>query len=609
MLGDTAVAVHPEDERYAHLIGRQVDPAPAGPEIPIIADPIRRPEFGTGAVKVTPAHDPERLRDRQAPRPAAINIDPRRPARSTRTAGRTRPRPFEARKTVVAELEEQGLLARRRRTTTARRRPLRPLHTVVEPLSLRAVVRARWSRSPRRRSRRSRTGGSCFVPEQLGEDLLQLDGEHPRLVHLAPALVGAPDPGLVLRGCGHMTVAREDADACAAVRRDESARTRTCSTPGSRPALWPFSTLGWPDETADLDALLPDHRARHRLRHHLLLGRADDHDGPRVHGEVPFRDVYIHGLVRDEQGPEDVQDPGNGIDPLDVIDSTAPTRCASRWLRSPRRAATSRSAHKRFEGYRAFVNKLWNAARFVLMNLEAGRRTRLDRGALELDDRWILSGYTRDGEVKTARSRRSASTRPRRPLYEFVWSDFCDWYIEMAKPAAAERRRSAALAAPRRSRSAGERRRQDPPLRRAAETRPRPRRAGRPARGARRHAAAAAPVHARISRKSCGSGSPGTACRSSWRRSRRGIPAMEDAQAEDEIAAIVAARRRACATCAPSRASIRAKRVPLLRAPSRSRRGSDPGPPPGRRGGARPLRSDRARRPELGGRGARGARA
>ena len=282
LLGDTAVAVHPDDERWSGFVGKHVRLPLLGREIPVVADAFVDREFGTGAVKVTPAHDPNDFEcGRRLGLPAINILHP--DGRLNDNAG-----PYadldiaEARKQVVADLEAQGLLAGVTRPP-ARGAALRPLRHAGAAAALRAVVHAHGA-ARRARHRRGARGPRRAASEELGEHLLPLDGEHPRLGDLAAALVGPPHPGLELRDVQRVDRrargSRRTAPTAAAPRsRQESDVLDTWFSS----ALWPFSTMGWPDDTTDAAPLLPDRRALDGARHHLLLGRPHDHDGPPLH--------------------------------------------------------------------------------------------------------------------------------------------------------------------------------------------------------------------------------------------------------------------------------------------------------------------------------------
>ena len=449
MLGDTGVAVHPEDERYAALIGgRKVMLPLVGREIPIVADEYSDPEKGTGAVKITPAHDFNDFEVGKRHDLEQINMLDDHGAASTTSVARAYRGldRFEARKRVVADLEALGLLEKIEPTTHAVPHGDRS-GVVIEPwLTDQWYVNAAELAKPAIAAVES--GKTAVRAGELGEDLLRVDAQHPAVVHLAPALVGASDPGVVW--AGRQCVRRRDGGRA---RRRRPTRTTARTTALKRDedvldtwfssALWPFSTLGWPDKTPELDALLSDQRARHRLRHHLLLGRPHDDDGPALHegGAVPRR---LHPRPRARrEGAEDVED----------ARATSSTRSA---LIDEYGADALRFTLAAMAAQGRDV-KLVDAARRGLSQL---RDQAVERGALRRDERVRAPAGLRSGDGQGDRSTAGSPARPsarRAPspprieaykfneaasaVYEFVWGTFCDWYLELIKPILSGRRR------------------------------------------------------------------------------------------------------------------------------------------------------------------------
>ena len=371
MLGDTAVAVHPDDERYAHLVGREVELPLTGRRIPIVADEHVDPAFGTGAVKVTPAHDPNDFEiGRRHDLPSLTVMD----ERGVITAhgpfeGLDR---FEARPAVVAALREEGRIVAEKRPYVHAVGHCSRCGTIVEPrLSLQWFVRV----EPLAKAAGDavRDGRVQIHPPEMAAPLLRLGRQHARLVHHPPAVVGPPDPGLVRRrtarsrcvGPGRGAADRDGLDAgrrrarhlvllgaVAVLHAGLAGRhRRTCAR------FYPTSVL-----VTGYDILF-FWVARMMMFGLYAMGDADPADA------VPFRTVALHGLVRDQRGKKMSKSAGNRHRPAGLDRrATAPTRRASRWPAAPTRAATSRSARSGWPGARNFCNKLWNATRFALMN-------------------------------------------------------------------------------------------------------------------------------------------------------------------------------------------------------------------------------------------------
>ncbi|GBC79429.1 Valine--tRNA ligase [bacterium HR09] len=433
MLGDTAVAVHPEDERYKHLIGRFIRHPFVDRRIPIIADAeLVDPSFGTGAVKVTPAHDPNDFATGERHNLPKINIlteDGRINENGGRFAGLDR---FTARKAVLEALAELGL----RRGEKAHRHAVghcQRCDTILEPyLSEQWFVKTK----PLAEVALSavRKGEVRIHPEfwvATYENWLTniLDWCISRQLwwgHRIPAYY-CPQ--------GHTTVAETGPEACpqcgAPVEQDPDVLDTWFSS-----ALWPLSTLGWPEETEDLKAFYPTQ---------LLITGFDIlffwvarmiMMGYHFRGQPPFYQVHLTGLVRDAQGQKMSKTKGNVMDPLDLVHTYGAdaVRFTLAALASPGRDLPLDA--RRMEGYRAFATKLWNAARFVQMNLagDEGELESLDTAALALPERWILAELTETvGAVREALDS-FRFDEACRSLYQFVWNDFCDWYVELAKP-------------------------------------------------------------------------------------------------------------------------------------------------------------------------------
>jgi len=428
LLGDTGVAVHPGDPRYADLVGRQVSVPLTGRRVPVVADTFVDPAFGTGAVKITPSHDPNDFaagKRHGLPELAVIEADGRMGESAGAYRGLDR---FEARRRVLEDLTQQGLLEHSVPHEHAVGHCQR-CSTPIEPLvSTQWFVRIAPLAQPALEAVES--GRTRFVPEAWSKTYF----EWMRNIHdwcISRQLWwGHRIPAWYCDACGTTLVAVDPPSGCArcggALRQDEDVLDTWFSS-----ALWPFSTMGWPDETRDLSRYYPTQL--------LITG----HDiiffwvarmmmmGLKFRDEVPFRTVYIHGLVRDEQGRKMSKTLGNAVDPEEVQEryGTDAMRFTMAILAAPGNDIPL--APKRMEGYQAFANKLWNAARFAL--LHAPDATTQPAPTASLADRWIRSrlGATIaevDAALGEYRFDRAADL-----LYHFVWHEYCDWYIELAK--------------------------------------------------------------------------------------------------------------------------------------------------------------------------------
>ena len=435
MLGDTAVAVNPHDERYRDLIGLTLLLPLTPREIPVIADEFVDPEFGTGAVKVTPAHDPADYEMGERHNlPQVIVID--REARMTEEAGAdfVGLDRYEAREKVVEKFNELGLLEKVVDYEFAISRCDR-CRTVIEPL-----ISTQWFCKQAELGRRALElikGEHLprFVPEVPWEKVYTdwLEGLHDWTLsrqlwwgHRIPAWYTED---------GRIFVARSEEEARAAAGTDQLTQDPDVLDTWFSSALWPFSTLGWPDDTDDLRTFYPTSvliTARDII--FLWVSRMVM-TGLKFIGTVPFHDVFITGLILDKHGQKMSKMKGNTVDPLDVFDKYGVD--AMRIALAAASAGTDiRWKDEHVESYRNFANKIWNAARFCLMNSEGatvGRGFEADRSAWALHDRWIMSRLNR-----TARDVEEALAKYQfheavYSLYHFFWDDFCDWYIELTK--------------------------------------------------------------------------------------------------------------------------------------------------------------------------------
>ncbi|MEP6686858.1 MAG: valine--tRNA ligase [Gemmatimonadales bacterium] len=444
MLGDTAVAVHPADERYRDLIGREIALPVVGRRIPIVADDAVDASFGSGAVKITPAHDPadfEIARRHDLPAIDVMTPEARISlAAPDRYQGLDR---YEARTRIVAEFEAAGLLEKVEPHRHAVGHCYR-CETVVEPrLSDQWFVRMAPLAAPA--LAKYRDGTLQFIPERRGDDYTQwLEGIRDWCIsrqlwwgHRIPVWYCEDD------GCGRTTVSRTEPAACPdcgrAVRQDEDVLDTWFSS-----WLVPFSSLGWPDRSADLAAFYPGHTLVSAPEILFFWVARMIMSGLHFMGDVPYTHIYLHGTVRDTQHRKMSKSLGNGIDPLEVVERYGAD--ALRYsLVSGMSVGTDvildpNDLEASFAAGRNFANKLWNAGRFILSNLDgpprplAGRASAVRRDELTLADRWILARCEATVREATEAYEKFRLNEAAGAVYRFLWSDLADWYIEQIKP-------------------------------------------------------------------------------------------------------------------------------------------------------------------------------
>jgi len=433
MLGDSAVAVHPEDERYRDVIGKRVILPLMAREIPVIADGYVEREFGTGALKITPAHDFNDFEIGKRHGLELINIlDPS--ARINENGGCYRGLDrYAAREQVVADLERLGLLEKVAPHANAVGKCYR-CKTAIEPYSsLQWYVKV----GPLAKEAIAAVaeGRTRIVPQHWEKTYFEWMNNIQDWCISRQIWWGHRIPAWYCRDCAGITVAREDVEACrhcgsAAIDQETDVLDTWFSS-----ALWPFSTMGWPERTATLQKFYPTSCLVTGFDILFFWVARMMMMGIKFMGEVPFRDVYIHALVRDAQGQKMSKSKGNVIDPLTVIDEYGTDAFRFTLAAFAAQGRDIKLSVERIEGYSHFANKLWNASRFALMNLEdfAAGDDIASLGGLSLADQWIL---TRLGQ--TAREANLALQEYRfneaaGALYAFTWNQFCDWYIELAK--------------------------------------------------------------------------------------------------------------------------------------------------------------------------------
>ncbi len=435
ILGDVAIAVHPRDEKNQPLIGKQVKVPLVDRVIPIIEDNMVDPAFGTGCVKITPAHDPNDFLVGQRHVLEQIQVIDATGVMNEEAGSYKGMDRFDARKAIVKDLEEQGYLVSVEDHEHAVGHCYR-CHSVIEPyLSEQWFVKAKPLADAGVES--VKKGEIQWVPDQWVNTYYNWM-ENIRDWCISRQLWwGHRIPAWYCPDCGHITVSEEDPSCCegcggANICQDEDVLDTWFSS-----ALWPFSTLGWPEQTEDLKYYYPTSLLITGfdiiffwVSRMIMMGLKF------MDGEIPFNDVYIHALVRDENGQKMSKSKGNVIDPLDIIEENGADA-----LRFTLAALTTQGrdiflSGKKIETYRFFLNKLWNASRFALMNLEdAPEGLEPDMHYLRLQDRWILARTEKVVETVTRYLDGYFFGEAARLLYDFIWGEVCDWYLEMAKPA------------------------------------------------------------------------------------------------------------------------------------------------------------------------------
>ena len=433
MLGDTAVAVNPADERYSHLVGQKVMLPLVNREIPIIADDYVDMEFGTGVVKITPAHDFNDFEMGLRHNLDRINVFDESGvvnAAGKQYEGMDR---FAARKQVVADLEAEGLLEKIQDHALSVGGCYR-CKTVVEPyMSLQWYVKV--GPLAERALAAVKDGRTKIVPQQW-ENTYYDWMENIRDWCISRQIWwGHRIPAWYCDHCGSITVAKEDPTSCHKCGSDEIRQETDVLDTWFSSALWPFSTLGWPEKTPELASFYPTSCLVTGFDILFFWVARMMMMGLHFMDEVPFTDVYIHALVRDAQGQKMSKSKGNVIDPLTVIDAYGTDAFRFTLAAFAAQGRDVKLAEERIAGYRNFANKIWNASRFAMMNLEGFDPAVVDPDTLKLTnaDRWILyrlneTAASVDAALTSFRFNEAAGD-----LYRFTWSEFCDWYIELAK--------------------------------------------------------------------------------------------------------------------------------------------------------------------------------
>jgi valyl-tRNA synthetase len=434
MLGDTAVAVHPEDERYQGLAPEAEVILPLmNRRIPVIRDTYVDRSFGTGGLKVTPAHDPNDFeigRRHGLSSPKVIGDDGRMTAEAGRFEGLER---FECRKKVVAELKAAGLLEKVQPYRHSVGHCYR-CKTMIEPnLSRQWFVRT--APLAEKAIAAVKEGRTRIIPEVWAHTYFDwLENVRDWCIS-RQIWWGHQIPAWTCEDCGEVTVAMETPRTCAKCGQGRLVQEEDVLDTWFSSALWPFSTMGWPEPSRLLDTFYPTSVLVTGFDILFFWVARMMMMGLHFMQEVPFRDVYVHALVRDEDGQKMSKSKGNVIDPIDIIERHGTDAFRFTLAAFAAQGRDVRMSEKRVEGYRHFINKIWNAARFSLMHLTQGYAEAALSPPVALADRWILARLHRAAEeavlaLDTYRFNDAAAA-----LYNFVWHEFCDWYLEAIKPA------------------------------------------------------------------------------------------------------------------------------------------------------------------------------
>ena len=431
MLGDTAVAVNPNDDRYKDYVGKIVILPIVHREIPIIADEYVDMEFGTGVVKITPAHDPNDFEVGLRHHLPVINVlteDAKIVDEYEKYAGLDR---YEARKAIVADLEAEGALVKiephDHNVGTCYR-----CHTTVEPrVSKQWFVKMEELAGPAIEAVKS--GKTKFVPEHFDKTYYHWLENIKDWCISRQLWWGHRIPAFYCDCCNEVVVTKEDKAVCPKCGKEMRQDPDTLDTWFSS-ALWPFSTLGWPEKTEELDYFYPTSTLVTGYDIIFFWVIRMMFSGIEHTGKAPFDTILIHGLVRDSQGRKMSKSLGNGIDPLEVIDKYGADALRLTLVTGNAPGNDMRFYWERVESSRNFANKVWNASRFIMMNLDKAEVRDVDVTELTDADKWILSKVNTLAKDVTDNMENYDLGVAVQKIYDFIWEEFCDWYIEMVKP-------------------------------------------------------------------------------------------------------------------------------------------------------------------------------
>ncbi len=432
ILGDTAVAINPKDKRFKGMVGKKVILPAVNREIPIISDTAVDPAFGTGAVKITPGHDPvdfEVAQRQGLPLVNILNADVTMNENAGPYKGMDR---YDCRKAILTDLEKAGQLVKTEDYTHAVGHCER-CHTIVEPIASRQwFVKIEPLAKPAIKV--VKDGEITILPERFTKVYLNWM-ENIRDWCISRQLWwGHRIPIWYCRDCDEMTVAIETPNTCAKCGSNNIEQDPDTLDTWFSSGLWPHSTLGWPDDTEDLRYFYPTSVMNTGYEILFFWVARMIMIGIENTGKIPFHTVYLHGLIRDDKGVKMSKTRGNVVDPLGLMEQYGTDALRFALLTGTSPGNDSKLAATKLEAGRNFANKLWNATRFVVRSLDSGGATgKIERDSLPLEDRWILSRLSRTVSSVTNLMEDFQFGEAQRQMHDFLWGEFCDWYIELAK--------------------------------------------------------------------------------------------------------------------------------------------------------------------------------
>ncbi|AUN12155.1 valine--tRNA ligase [Clostridium botulinum] len=433
MLGDTAVAVNPKDERYAHLVGKTLMLPLVNREIPIVADDYVDMEFGTGAVKITPAHDPNDYQVGKRHNLPEINVmfdDGRINYKETRYHEMDR---YEARKAIVEDLKNEGFLVKikeHNHNVSCHDR----CDTVIEP-----IISKQWFVKMEELAKPAidvvKNKKVKFVPERFDKTYFNWMENIQDWCISRQLWWGHRIPVWYCKDCGEVIVVTEEPKKCPKCNSEKLQQDNDVLDTWFSSALWPFSTLGWPDKTPDLKYFYPNNTLVTGYDIIFFWVARMVFSGLYCMDDIPFDTVLIHGIVRDSEGKKMSKSLGNGVDPIEVIDEYGADALRFTLVTGNAPGNDIRYYPERVEAARNFANKIWNASRFVLMNLDKDLMDKYkDNKNYTIADKWILSRLNTVVKEVTENIEKFELGIASQKIYDFIWGEFCDWYIELVKP-------------------------------------------------------------------------------------------------------------------------------------------------------------------------------